>query len=66
MKRRPKLKSGRGRVLGTFRANGGWLFAVQSFGVCRNGEPILVELLTVDQLKGQPRKRAEKWLEYLA
>ena len=60
-----KVKSAAGKILGTIRANGAWLFAVQAFGA-RGTAPILLEFRTVDQLKGVHRRKAELWLEFLA
>jgi hypothetical protein len=57
---------GRGRVVAVIRANGGWMYVVQSFGTNNAQQPILSQLVTKDQLRGNFRKKAERWEAYLA
>lgn len=54
-----------GRIVGVVRANGGWLFVVQAFSTHAEEIPILCELVEAGQLKGQIRKKAERWAAYL-
>jgi hypothetical protein len=60
-----KGATNRGRIVGVVRANGGWLFVVQSFSTHAEEVPILCQLMAAEQLKGQVRKKAERWTRYL-
>ncbi len=57
--------AGRGRVLGILRSGGGWLAVVQAFTTSDDRHPILSKLVPVEQLKGSPRRKASRWLEYM-
>jgi hypothetical protein len=61
-----KVVSGRGKIVGVMRANGGWLFAVQAFSTSSKAVPVLVELRNAADLGGSARRKAERWLEYLS
>jgi hypothetical protein len=61
----PKGTTGQGKVLSFFRANGEWLAVVSAL---HSGpkEPVLSQLVPVSQLKGPQRRKADRWLAYLA
>lgn len=57
--------AGRGRLLGIVPNGGRWLAVVQAFTTSDDRHPILSDLVPVEQLKGSPRRKASRWLEYL-
>lgn len=63
-----KLRKGAtnaGRVLAMTRANGEWIFIVQVFSTSGGDEPIVCQHKRLDELKGTPRKKAERWVSRL-
>jgi len=63
---RPKVTTARGKVLSFIRANGGWMAVVTSFSSCSKTTPVLSHLVPITELKGSARRKADRWLEYLA
>lgn len=54
-----------GKVLSLLRANGEWLAVVQA--LCSSpGEPVLSKIVPISELKGSARRKADRWVEYLA
>jgi hypothetical protein len=60
-----KGTTGRGKLLSFFRANGEWMAVVSALSSGPN-DPVLSQLVSVAQLKGPQRRKAERWLAYLA
>ena len=60
-----KFATNRGRIVGVLRCNGAWQFIVQRFSTDGKDTPILCGLATVDQLKGNVKKKAQNWTAYL-
>lgn len=60
-----RTSSGRDSIRGVIRANGGWMFVVQAFGIHSESTPRLCKLASLDQLRGNSRKMAERWVRYL-
>lgn len=56
---------GKGKVLSFLRANGEWLAVVSCFTSSQK-TPVLSQLVPVSALKGNARRKADRWLEYLA
>ena len=65
-RRRPKVTTARGKVLSFIRANGGWMAVVTSFHTSSTTEPVLSQLVPISELKGPARRKADRWLQYLA
>lgn len=64
MKRKAKSLGYRS-IRGVVRANDGWMFVVQAFGIPDESTPRFCRLMTLDQLGGNLRKKAESWTKYL-
>jgi hypothetical protein len=65
-RRRPKVTTARGKVLSFIRANGSWMAVVASFHTSSKTTPVLSQLVPITELKGSARRKADRWLEYLA
>ena len=63
--RRRAFPSGYRSIRGVLRANDSWMFAVQAFGVDAESTPRLCKLVALDQLSGNQRKKAERWIRFL-
>ncbi|WP_139350555.1 hypothetical protein [Rhodanobacter sp. B04] len=64
-RRRPKGTIASGKVLSFIRANGEWLALVVLHTSERN-LPVLSRIVPISDLKGSARRKADRWLEYLA
>ena len=65
-RRRPKVTTARGKVLSFIRANGEWMAVVTSFRTPSKATPVLSQLVSISELKGSARRKAERWLGELA
>ena len=64
-KAKSKHATHRGRIVGVLLCNGSWQFIIQAFGTESKETPIVCGLATVDQLKGNVKKKAQRWQDYL-
>lgn len=55
----------RGKLLSVIRSGGEWV-AVVSALTSRADEPVLSHLVPVAELKGSAKRKADRWMEYLA
>lgn len=60
-----KGTTARGKVLSFIRCNGEWLAIVASF-TSGPTEPVLSSIMPVAELTGSAKRKAERWLEFLA
>lgn len=60
-----KGTTGSGKVLSFIRTNGEWMAVVSSFR-SKASQPILSQLVSVSELKGSAKRKADRWLEWLA
>lgn len=56
---------GRGRLLSVIRSGGEWVAVVSSFK-SKADEPILSHLVPVNELTGNAKRKATRWMEFLA
>ena len=61
----PKGSTHRGTLLSFLHVNGAWM-AVVAGPSARPGQPVLSQLVPVAELKGSARRKADRWLAWLA
>jgi hypothetical protein len=54
-----------GKVLSLLPSNGEWLAVVQAFS-SQPGCPVLSRIVPVSELKGPARRKADRWVRWLA
>ena len=55
-----------GRLLEVLRSGGEWLAVVQALGTSRASDPIITTIQSLDTLKGQQGRKADRCLAELA
>lgn len=63
--RQRRKATARGKVLSLMRANGEWVAVVQAFR-SKPSDPVVSRIVSVAELKGAARRKADRWLEELA
>lgn len=56
---------GKGKLLSVIRSGGEWVAVVSSFRSKAN-EPVLSHLVPVSELTGNAKRKANRWMEFLA
>lgn len=63
-RQRKKVTMG-GKVLSLMRSNGEWLAVVQALR-SKPGDPVLSRIVPITELKGSARRKADRWVRWLA
>lgn len=56
---------GKGKLLSVFYSGGEWIAVVSAFQTAGD-EPVLSKLRPVSSLRGNAKRKADRWMEYLA
>ena len=54
-----------GKLLSLLRANGEWMAIVACISTA-HGDPVISQIVRVQDMQGRERKRADSWVEQLA
>lgn len=60
-----KGTTGQGKLLSFFRSGGEWMAVVSAYQ-SRPKDPVLSRIVPVAELKGSARRKADRWLGWLA
>jgi hypothetical protein len=64
-RRRRKVITTRGKVLSFIRANNDWMAIVVEFDA-EPDQPVLSQIVPIAELKGSARRKADRWMRWLA